>query len=585
MPELYPYQMTAVNEVIRTFNTCQSVMLQMPTGTGKTTVFCEIIKRNVVKKSRILVLVHTRELVSQIVERLLSFGLPAGIILAGEKKLNDINSQVQVASIQTLTRREINDWPENVSLIVIDEAHHASANTYQLIINHYKDKILKPRILGVTATPFRTNNTGFKGTFEMLVQSLTIKQFIEEGWLAGFKHMATKCPELTHVKINKLTNDYDESELATIMSEKTIMSDIIESYKEYGNNKKSIVFAVNRAHSKLIVERFKNEDINADYIDSQTNKTERENKIQQFKDGKIQVLCNVQIFTEGFDCPDISVVQLARPTKSLVLYLQMVGRGLRKKKDNSQTIILDNAGLWKKHGLVTKNHKWDLEGIKKDESTLTSWNSKTGEVVEITPKNVVEVEGLGMEELIEIKELTELDFILKFKVTEEGNRQTSIINGRKLEITYETTETINASNIYNAFDNFIFGILQIVNKIVLFIEPTLRLYLDNERLQIRELTKEQLKKCKDNGKESDDYKLLTAKLINKILENPKVKDDVIRDELKKLAKASLSNYTATKKVKKLLEKRALEGTYLNAMKKGGETKKEVLALFSNKNSK
>ena len=198
MPELFPYQQKAVNDVIGSFSTYNSVMLQMPTGTGKTHVFCEIIN-NINKRT--LVLVHTRELVFQIKQRLQAFGIKAGTIISGT--VSQPHLMVQIASIQTLTKRDTLSWPKNVSLIVIDEAHHAPANSYQLILQHYNQSGVK--ILGVTATPYRMNNSGFKGTFESLIESLPMSQFIEQGYLSGFRHLATASPELSQIKIDRIT--------------------------------------------------------------------------------------------------------------------------------------------------------------------------------------------------------------------------------------------------------------------------------------------------------------------------------------------------------------------------------------------
>jgi len=395
MPQLHPYQVKAVKDVEQAFTTFQSVMLQMPTGTGKTHVFCEIISR---RNKRTLVLVHTRELVIQIHERLIRFGINAGIIMAGMKPQPHL--MVQIASIQTLSRRDIEIWPQNVSLIVIDEAHHATAESYQKIINKYPAS----HLLGVTATPYRRNNTGFKGTFETLLTSMPMKKFIEQGYLSSYRHLATSEPNLSKVKIDLLTDDYDITELGRVMSEDTIMADLIESYQKHGNNQQCIVFAVNRTHSKVIVERYQAAGIIAAYIDSKTPAVERKKIISQFKVGEIQVLSNVQIFTEGFDCPDISVVQLARPTRSLVLYMQMVGRGLRKKKDGGEALILDNAGLWKRFGLVTRNRRWKLEGVEEKEQP-DAVKSDTGVVTEEVPKNVIEIDGLGMQEIALISNL------------------------------------------------------------------------------------------------------------------------------------------------------------------------------------
>ena len=405
MPLLHSYQQTAVSNVLQAFNTHKSVMLQMPTGTGKTHVFCEVISQ---VNKRTLILVHTRELVMQIHERLLKFGIRSGIIMAG--KALEPTMMVQIASIQTITRRELKLWPKNVSLIVIDEAHHATAQSYQTILQHYNNPAL--RLLGVTATPYRRNNTGFKGTFETLLTAMPMKKFIEQGYLSGFRHLATADPQLGNIKVDALTDDYDLTELGRVMSEETVMADLIESYQKHGNNQQCIVFAVNRYHSKVIVERYKSAGITAAYIDSKTPAEERKAIITKFKAKEIQVLSNVQIFTEGFDCPDISVVQLARPTRSLVLYMQMVGRGLRKKQDGGTALILDNAGLWKRFGLVTRNRKWRLEGVEECE-TAEAIKSDSDEVFEEEPKNVVEADGLEMQEIAAV--LTKEEKVVKPK--------------------------------------------------------------------------------------------------------------------------------------------------------------------------
>ena len=268
MPLLHSYQQTAVSNVLQAFNTHKSVMLQMPTGTGKTHVFCEIISQ---VNKRALILVHTRELVMQIHERLLKFGIKSGIIMAG--KAQEPTRMVQIASIQTITRRELKMWPINVSLIVIDEAHHATAQSYQTILQHYSNPSV--RLLGVTATPYRRNNTGFKGTFETLLTAMPMKKFIEQGYLSGFRHLATADPQLGNIKVDALTDDYDLTELGRVMSEETVMADLIESYQKHGNNQQCIVFAVNRYHSKMIVERYNAVGITAAYIDSKTPAEER----------------------------------------------------------------------------------------------------------------------------------------------------------------------------------------------------------------------------------------------------------------------------------------------------------------------
>lgn len=399
---LRDYQEEAVQNVLDTFKEHNRVMLQMPTGTGKTEVFCEIIKRfRNQKNQRVLVLVHRRELVEQIRKRLKEkFYIRCGIIMAGIEQ-ND--NQIQIASIQTISRRDTETWPnpEQVCLIVIDEAHHATSKTYEIILNYYR-RNFKIKILGVSATPCRLDKTGFKDVFDKLIVSYTINEFVEKNFLAGFKHLATTNYDLSKIKIDQTTQDYDVLQLGNFMSDTTIMSELVESYQKYAENKKCIIFAANVSHSKKIVERFTAEGFSAASIDANTKEDERKKIIESFESGKITILSNYQIFTEGFDCPDIGVVLLARPTKSFPLYLQMVGRAIRPKRDKSAALILDNASLWKTHGLITKDIKWSLDGAAKSIKTIACRNLLTGEVDEKDPKNIVEVEGLEMEEIFSI---------------------------------------------------------------------------------------------------------------------------------------------------------------------------------------
>ncbi|MFC4232179.1 DEAD/DEAH box helicase [Parasediminibacterium paludis] len=403
---LYPYQIDVVDNIFRAFETNKNVMVQMPTGTGKTHVFCEIIKRErdlfftkgteQRKKLGILLLVHRKELLSQAQQRLIHFKIPCGRIIGGEINNNEA-CFVQIAMVQTLIRRATNEWPKNVSLIIVDEAHHVNAKSYRTIIQFYEKQNAK--LLGVTATPIRLNGEGFRSSFQILVKSLTIKEFIKNGDLASYKHLATSSPDLRNVRIDKKTQDYDESELTSIMIDERIMADLIESYEKYGNNKKSLVFAVNIKHANEIESRFNAKNIKAKSISSKTNLAEREEIIKEFKNGEFNILINVQIFTEGFDCPEISIVQLARPTKSLALYMQMVGRAIRKKPDGSSALILDNAKLWETHGLVSQDREWTLDGVIVSNRTKTIIDEKSGEVKEVeTPMELI---GLGMKEVDE----------------------------------------------------------------------------------------------------------------------------------------------------------------------------------------
>lgn len=325
----------------------------MPTGTGKTVLFSQIVKLGFDNNRRILIVVHRKELVEQITEKLTARNVPVGHIVAGMKA--DYTQTVQVASIQTLSRRE---HPE-ANLIIIDECHHAKAETYKKLWNIYPGA----KFLGVTATPVRLSGEGFDDLFDELIVSMPTQKFIEQGYLCPVTHLVCSNPNLSAV--NQKQGDYVTKMLSGVMMDNSIMSDLIESYKEKSLGKTAIIFAVDVEHSQSIVKRYNEENISAAHIDATTPKSERASILNDFKAGKIKVVSNVEIITEGFDFPECEVVQLARPSKSLSLYLQMVGRVMRPSKNKKEGIILDNAGLWLEHGLSIVDRDWTLQSTKR----------------------------------------------------------------------------------------------------------------------------------------------------------------------------------------------------------------------------
>lgn len=354
---LRDYQINGIDEIINAWTDCRSVLFQMPTGTGKTTLFCEIVRkftRELHPDKKVLIITHRKELVEQAFNRLVNdFHLVAGII--SSNFISNHSAQIQVASIQTLVKRAEHQ-KDLFSLIIIDEAHHALASTYRQLWNYYPSG----KFLGVTATPTRTNGQGFQDLFEKLVVSNSIKWFIKNNHLSDTRYYANHTPDVSNITIK--AGDYDETELSEIMQDNSVMADLVQSYKDFADEKKIIVFAVNRAHCNKIVEKYNSCGYSAKSIDTYTSTDERRAIVEDFRNNKFKILCNVNIFTEGFDCPDVDAVQLARPTKSLTLFLQQVGRCMRPHKNKSYGIVLDNAGLWKEHGLPKMDREWNLNG-------------------------------------------------------------------------------------------------------------------------------------------------------------------------------------------------------------------------------
>ena len=245
-------------------------------------------------------------------------------------------------------------------MIVIDEAHHALAKTYKEMWERFP----KAKFLGLTATPCRLNGKGFTDLFDVLVQSWDVPEFISKGRLATYDFVSIKSDGVTQRLIDSLQKrgadgDYQNKEMDMLLNKKPSIERLYQSLEEFGKDRKGIVYAINISHAQKITKLYQEHGVKAIAIDSKTPATERQQDIEAFKKGDIQVLVNVDIFSEGFDCPDVEFVQLARPTLSLAKYLQMVGRGLRVAKGKKNCVIIDNVGLYRVFGLPSQVWNWN----------------------------------------------------------------------------------------------------------------------------------------------------------------------------------------------------------------------------------
>lgn len=369
--DLRPYQSENKNRIYESWKMHNSVMLQMPTGTGKTRLFVSLLRdihnyaADIKTQIKVLILVHRIELIDQISYELgVRYGLAHGIIHSQDRERPMF--PFQIASVQTLNRR-LDRWSERTfDFIIVDEAHHVLAESYKKIINTYPNA----KVLGVTATPYRLSGAGFRPEFDVLIESESIREFIKKGYLSDYEYYSIAPFSQMQHQIDDITKvdssgDYANSELMEICDKNKIRAQVVDTYLKYAKGKKGIVYTINKLHNKHLCESFCESGVSAVAIDSDTSAEERERLIQQFKRGEIDVLCNVDIFSEGFDCPDIEFVQLARPTKSLSLYLQQVGRGLRVCEGKEKTIFLDNVGLYNRFGLPADKRPWQgyFEGV------------------------------------------------------------------------------------------------------------------------------------------------------------------------------------------------------------------------------
>jgi superfamily II DNA or RNA helicase len=360
---LRPYQAEMKHAVYAFWDKINNVMLQMPTGTGKTIVFTSVVKdirRWCVKNSpnsKILIIAHRKELIQQASNKLGS--IPHGIIQSGIPQ--NLQYAIQVASIQTfMSRRHYEQMRrEQFDFIIIDEAHHSMASGYQKLWEMFPNS----KKLGVTATPWRMSHSGFKSLFGDIVLSRSIEWFVNNGYLSNYDYISIRKNSETQRAINSINRfgvdgDYLESELSNLFDKDKIRAELYKSYCQFAKGKKGIVYAIDRKHAANIRDMYASHGISVCMIDGTTPSKERQEMIDDFRDGRIQIIVNVNIFSEGFDCPDIEFIQLARPTKSLSLYLQQVGRGLRISKNKTISIILDNVGLYNRFGTPMANRHW-----------------------------------------------------------------------------------------------------------------------------------------------------------------------------------------------------------------------------------
>ena len=368
--KLFDYQEDMKERIEKALRLHRSVMAQMPTGTGKTYLLTAVIDSFVSNNpmEKVWIVAHRRELVSQIDETVRKFHFYSA------SNTSTLLSSVKAMSIQWLMRH-YDEIEEEPGMIVIDEAHHALAKTYKEMWERFPNA----KFLGLTATPCRLNGKGFTDLFDILVQSWSVPEFISKGRLATYDFVSIKSDGVTQRLIDSLQKrgadgDYQNKEMDMLLNKKPSIERLYQSLEEFGKDRKGIVYAININHAQKVTKLYQEHGVKAIAIDSKTPATERQQDIEAFKKGDIQVLVNVDIFSEGFDCPDVEFVQLARPTLSLAKYLQMVGRGLRVAKGKKNCVIIDNVGLYRVFGLPSQVWNWNamfegkLKGGKKKET-------------------------------------------------------------------------------------------------------------------------------------------------------------------------------------------------------------------------
>jgi DNA repair protein RadD len=356
-PQLHPHQTLAIDRLrdsIRSGHRCP--VLQAPTAFGKTVVASNLVYNAVLKGKRVMITVPRKELVKQTAKQLWDHDVRHVGILQGDHPMTNPLMPVQVATVQTLANRKVPD----VDIVLVDECHIRSAVLDRLMADPAWRHV---KFIGLSATPWRK---GMGKVWDDLVIASTTADLIEAGFLSPFETYAPLSgirPDLSGVKTVATAHglDFQEKSLADAMAKPVLMADAVASWKQLGKGRPTLVFAVNCAHAKALQEQFCNAGIFAEYIDGKTPDAERESIKLRMERREVEVCVSIGCLTTGCDWPFVSCIQLCRPTKSEILYTQIIGRGLRLYPGKENCLILDHTDTWNRLGEVTDIHHDQLD--------------------------------------------------------------------------------------------------------------------------------------------------------------------------------------------------------------------------------
>lgn len=333
----------------------KSVLYQAPTGAGKTVMFAFITQNAAAKGNRVYILLHRDEIVSQTSNALNQIGVPHGVISA--KDAGNLLEPVQVCSVWTLAKR-LSSVPAP-NLLIADECHHLVASSWLDVIAAYPTA----KLLGVTATPERLDGQGLGKVFQHLIKGPSVSSLIQQGFLAKPIYYAPPIIASTD-GIKKTAGDYNRGQLSTALDKPTITGDALQHYRRICSGVPAIAFCCSIEHAEHVAASFREGGFSADTIDGTMTRQERRDRIAALGDGRLQVLTSCDLIGEGLDVPVVTAAILLRPTHSLGLHLQQIGRVLRRAPNKANAIILDHVGNIHRHGLAEDEREWSLEGAK-----------------------------------------------------------------------------------------------------------------------------------------------------------------------------------------------------------------------------
>jgi DNA repair protein RadD len=360
MITLRDYQSDMVAQVRDAYRSgCRAPLVVSPTGSGKTVLFAFIASQARSKSMRAMILVHRQELLDQTARTLDSLDVPHGVIAAG--RTQSLRELVQVAGVQTVVRRVSSIQPPD--LIIVDEAHHATAGSWQKVIEAFPGAL----ILGVTATPERLDGKGlgidYGGTFDALIRGPEVRDLIRRGFLAPPVYYSPPTrADFSGVAIRR--GDYDARQLSAAVDKPSITGDAVDHYRRICPGVPAVAFCVSIAHAHHVADEFRRAGFRAATLDGTITSDERRDRVRALGDGRLHVMTSCEIINEGFDLPVVGAAILLRPTKSLGLHLQQIGRVLRPAPGKTRAVVLDHVGNLHEHGLAEDVREWTLEGKK-----------------------------------------------------------------------------------------------------------------------------------------------------------------------------------------------------------------------------
>lgn len=338
------------------------VLVVGATGLGKTAILYEISRLAVEKGGKVLLLVHRRDLAFQTAKKFEEYGMKPGILMSGVEP--ELDNPIQVCSVWTYARRlkltenNINKFFVNATLVLLDEAHRSLSAVFKKIMGNYESKVA----IGVTATPTLSSGASMGAMYDDLVDVVPISRLIKEGHLVGCTYYGGSSPDMKGV--NTVRGDWDIKELGNRSDTPGLIGDVVGNWFRLASDRATIVFAVNRLHGRHLYESFKHKGVLVEYLDGHSSDEDRADVLQRLDNGDIQMIVNVALFQEFLDAPIVSCIVVARKTKSLGLWRQLIGRALRPYPGKDTAIIIDHAEGVKTLGFIEDDIEWTLEGKK-----------------------------------------------------------------------------------------------------------------------------------------------------------------------------------------------------------------------------